>query len=154
MIALGNFDNHFTNCLREVWESLRCSHWIIFFRFILDESWALFWRAASRRLSRPTATARQLQRRSCGFHVNPKSWPDRSSLLSLAPGEGENVAGCGEKDGKPAEKAGSHDQRPAVCDQLGKFAGKFAVAFHECLMHFKAPLPKETATVTLKQWTC
>lgn len=108
-----------------------------FLRFILDKSGDLFWRAASPRLSRPTATARQLERRSCIFHVNQKSWADRSSSLSLAPGEEKNVAGSGEKDGKPAEKAGSHDQRPAVCDQLGKFAGKF----HECLMHLKAPLP-------------
>lgn len=76
--------------------------------------------------------------------MNQKSCADRSSLLILAPGQGKNVARSGEKDGKPAETTGSHDQRAAVCDQLGKFAGKFTVIFHEYLMRLEDPFPSDT----------
>lgn len=76
--------------------------------------------------------------------MNQKSWADRSSLLRLAPGQGKNVARSGEEDGKPAKTTGSHAQRATVCDQLGKFAGKFAVLFHQCLMRLEDPLPRDT----------
>ncbi len=72
------------------------------------------------------------------------SWADRSSLLRLASGQGKNVARSGEKDGKPAETTGSHAQRATVRGQLGKFAGKFAFLFHECLMSLEDPLPRDT----------
>ncbi len=76
--------------------------------------------------------------------MNQKSWAERSSLLRLAPGQGKNVARSGEEDGKPAKTTGSHAQRATVSDQLGKFAGKFAVLFHECLMRLEDPLPRDT----------
>lgn len=113
-----------------------------FFSLYSGQARGTFWRAASRRLSRPAA--RQLERRSCIFNVNQKSWADRSSLLRLARGQGKNVARSGEKDGKPAETTGSHAQRAAVRDQRGEFAGKFTVLFHECLMRLEDPFPSDT----------
>lgn len=35
-----------------------------------------------------------------------------------------HVSGRREEDGKPAEEVGGHDEKPQVCVEPGKFAGK------------------------------